>query len=137
MKVVGLPLSFLDQDWVHGLLNHVGYVDQVDTIEGSLPLQSVVRALVFIDLSRPLIAGCLPHYDDHVILIYFRYEGVFKFCKSCGCVGHSTVRCNYSQFEANRRIHNRLSEFEKSGFKVLYGLLNSQYYTNLIIGSPD
>lgn len=91
---MGLPFGFLNQDWVHAVLNHVGYVDQVDTTKDSFLLQPKVRALVLIDLSRPLISGnYLPLYDVQVIWIHFRYEEVFKFCKLCGCVGHFIVRC--------------------------------------------
>lgn len=88
-------------------------MDEVESSDYIIPSQPEVRALVFMDLSRSLVSGCyLPLYGDQVIWIYFWNEGVYKFCKTCGCVGHSTIRCTDSQFEANIRIHKRPLEFE-------------------------
>lgn len=97
MHISELPWAFLTSDWTIRLLSHVGHVEKVDHYGSGLPLQPYLRALVTIDLTQPLLPGCfLPLEDNCVIWIYFRYEGIFKFCKECGFVVTTRVGVIFS-----------------------------------------
>ena len=86
------------------ILNHVSLVESIDNNGPGLPQQPYLRAKIIVDLTRPLIPGCfLPIDGDRVSWVYFRYEGIFKFWKECGCVGHNTCRCHLSADDARRR----------------------------------
>uniref|UniRef100_A0A803MU90 Zinc knuckle CX2CX4HX4C domain-containing protein n=1 Tax=Chenopodium quinoa TaxID=63459 RepID=A0A803MU90_CHEQI len=68
-----------------------------------------------VDLSKPLIPGCYIPGEFGPIWIFFRYEGVFRFCKKCGCVGHLREFCKYSDYVAARRIHARMEALRLKG----------------------
>lgn len=96
IRVFGLPVGYLSPEWPMQALSHVGYVEYVEHDGGEFPSKPEFHASVLVDLTRPLIPGCfLPLFNDQVIWVYFRYEGVFSFCKECGCVGHYTCHCFY------------------------------------------
>lgn len=77
------------------------------------------------------------HSGDRVVWIYFRYEGVFKFCKECGCVCHNTGRCPLSAYEAQRIILRRVQEFEDNSMLILQTHEDIPLYTNMIRGLVD
>lgn len=95
VQIHNLLWRFLDSEWTVRILSHVGFVGIVEDLGPGLPAEAFLRAKLAIDLSRPLI----PNYfrspgDGQVVWVYFRYEGMFKFCKQCGCcVGHHTSQC--------------------------------------------
>lgn len=72
-----------------------------------------------------------------MVWVYFRYEGVYKFCKECGCVGHNTSRCPLSAYEAQNMIGARLRELEEHGMTVLQTQEDVPLYTNQIRGLID
>lgn len=138
VRIYDLPWVYLTPDWTTRLLNHVGYVEKLDNYGASLPLQPYLRALVSMDLTQPLIPGCyLPLEDNTVSWAYFRYEGIYKFCKECGCVGHNTGRCNLSAYDANRILQRRVRAFEEDGMTVLRNGEGIPLYTNMIRGLFD
>lgn len=85
------------------------------------------------DLYRPLIPGCFVPLDDNwVSWVYFRYEGIYRFYKECGCVGHNTGRCNLAAYDAQRIIQRHLHEFEEAGMAILRTEEGIPLYINLI-----
>lgn len=91
-----------------------------------------------VDLSQPLISGCfLPLEDDRVSWVYFRYEGIYKFCKECGCVCHNTSRCNLSAYDAHRMIQRRVRDLEDKGMLIIRTNEGIPFYTNMIQGLHD
>ena len=138
LRVSDFPWAFLTMEWIVRLLSHVGHVEKVDHYGVGLPLQPYLRALVSIDLTIPLIPGCfLPLEDRQVTWVYFRYEGIFKFCKECGCVGHNTGRCNLSAYDAHRILQRRVQDLEDDGMTVLRTSAGIPLYTNMIRGLQD
>lgn len=61
----------------------MGYIEEIVHANPDLPSPPEIRAKMMIDLSLPLITGCyLPLYDNQVVWVYFRYEGIFVSAKS-------------------------------------------------------
>lgn len=91
VRIQDLPWAYLNSDWTMRILSHVGLVETIDHDKQGLLHQPFLRARIIFDITKPLIPGCfLPLEGDWVAWIYFRYEGIYKFCKECGCVGHNT-----------------------------------------------
>lgn len=85
VRVQDLPWKFLESAWTVRLLNHIGYVEAIDNYGSGLPLDPYLRARVVLDLTKPLVPGCfVPLEGNRVAWVYFRYEGIFCFCKECG-----------------------------------------------------
>ena len=138
IRVQDLPWRFLEADWTLRLLSHIGHVEAIDNYGAGLPLDPFLRARVLVDLSRPLIPGCFVPLDEgRVSWVYFRYEGIYRFCKECGCVGHNTGRCNLSAYDAHRITQRRIREFEEQGMAVLRAAEGIHLYTNMIRGLND
>lgn len=138
IRVCGLPMDYLDQDWALEALRHVGYVEQLDHDDQIYREEPEFRAKVRLDLSQTLVpGGYIPLGGSQAAWVYFRYEGVFKFCKNCGIVGHYTSNCLISEYRANRWLRSRLEGLEASGFRVLYGPPDLPFYSNMIEGSRD
>lgn len=96
------------------------------------------RARMLVDRSQPLISGCyLPLYGNEMVWIYFRYEGVFNFCKTCGRVGHYTLGCPDSDEDAQRKIRHRIQCLEAQGQHVLYGHVTQDFCSNMIEALPN
>lgn len=75
VRVSGLPFAYLTPEWAVQTLKHVDHVLDLDFNGDRVPLETDFRACL-------LIPGCfLPLDGGQVVWIYFRYEGVFKFCK--------------------------------------------------------
>uniref|UniRef100_A0A803ME52 Zinc knuckle CX2CX4HX4C domain-containing protein n=1 Tax=Chenopodium quinoa TaxID=63459 RepID=A0A803ME52_CHEQI len=122
--------------WERRIFVHIDYLDTLEP--GRLPERAELRACMVVDFTQPLIPGCfIPVQGDRVIWVYFRYEGVFRFCKRCSCVGHSTRNCNLRSDVAARRLLRRLGAVERDGLRVLHGPLDYPYYTNYVRGLPD
>ncbi|XWS61231.1 hypothetical protein CRYUN_Cryun07bG0108100 [Craigia yunnanensis] len=50
-----------------------------------------MRLKVWINPHAPLIAGCMLRMDDRVMhWVDFHYERVYKVCRRCGIIGHSS-----------------------------------------------
>lgn len=138
VRVCGLPLDFLDREWALEALRHVGYVEELDEEDYAYHDEPEYRAKVRLDLSQPLIPGCyIPLGGNQAAWVYFRYEGVFKFCKRCGVVGHFTCNCTLTEYRASRWIKHRLEGLESSGFRILYGPPDLPFYTNMVQGLLD
>uniref|UniRef100_A0A803MWP5 CCHC-type domain-containing protein n=1 Tax=Chenopodium quinoa TaxID=63459 RepID=A0A803MWP5_CHEQI len=139
VRVYGSPLEFLTEAWARRIFCHLGYLDELELIaNGRLPNRSELRARMIIDITQPLILGCyIPIEGDRVIWVYFRYEGVFRFCKRCGRIGHNISNCNLCAEVGARHLSRRLTVVERDGLRVLHGPLGYPYYTNYIHGLPD
>lgn len=120
VRIHDLPWGYLNTEWTVRISNHVGLVDVIDSEGRGMPQQPFLRARLVLDITKPLIPGCfLPLDEERVAWVYFRYEGIFKFCKECGCVGHNTGRCPLSAYDARRIISSRLQDLEHHGMTVL------------------
>ena len=138
VRVHDLPWDYLNTDWTVRILSHVGLIEAIENHGSGIPQQPYLRAKLIVDLTLPLIPGCfLPLEGNRVSWVYFRYEGIYKFCKECGCVGHNTGRCTLSAFDAQRIIQRRVHGFENNGMTVLQTQSGIPLYTNLIRGLPD
>ncbi|KNA24931.1 hypothetical protein SOVF_011120 [Spinacia oleracea] len=138
VRVHGLPLPYLTEGWVRQIFEQVGYVDIVEDVNDNRSLNSELRAKVLVDISQPLLPGCyIPLEGDREQWVYLKYEGVFRFCKKCGCAGHSTSRCLMDEGVAERRIQSRIQGMEGSGLRVLFGPTDYPVYTNNIEGLAD
>ncbi|XP_074304564.1 uncharacterized protein LOC141639305 [Silene latifolia] len=85
IRVHHLPLQLLNTSVAAFLLSHVGDICEEESYPSLLPPRSFVRVKVWVDLSKPLILGCyLSLNDKEHLWIGFSYEGVFRFCKTCG-----------------------------------------------------
>lgn len=136
--VTGLPLGRLDPEWALQCFKHVGFVEKLDFQGNGLPDELEFRAKVYFDLSKPLIPGCfVPLQEGQAVWVYFRYEGVFKFCKKCGLVGHYTSNCRAMDYEAYTRITSRLQRLEFAAFTTIFGPTNIPLYSNKIEGLAD
>lgn len=138
VRIQDLPWGYLNTEWTVGILSHVGLVEAIDGDNLGLPHQPFLRASLVFNITKPLIPGCfLPLEGNSVVWIYFRYEGVFKFCKECGCIGYNTGRCPLSAYEAQRLISNHVQSLEESRMVVLRSNEGIPLYTNLIRGLID
>lgn len=63
-------------------LKPCGLVEAIDGENQGLPHKPYLRARLVFDITKPLIPGCFLLIEgNRVAWIYFRYEGIFKFCK--------------------------------------------------------
>uniref|UniRef100_A0A803N8R1 DUF4283 domain-containing protein n=1 Tax=Chenopodium quinoa TaxID=63459 RepID=A0A803N8R1_CHEQI len=137
VRVYGLPFGLLDLEWAFETLKLVGVVETLDYDGDGLPEEPEFRGQLLVDLSKPLIPGCFVPGEFDPLWVYFRYEGVFLFCKKCGVVGHDKEFCHFSDYVAARRVHARLEEFEAQGYTVLFNPNNRPLYTNMIEGTQE
>lgn len=138
IRVVGLPLGLLDPEWALKCLNLIGYVELMEQNGDVLPSTPEFRAKVWLDLTKPLIPGCfVPVPGGQLVWVYFCYEGIYKFCKKCGLVGHYTCNCDYSAYHAFRLINDRMEGFESAGLSVIHGPMETPLYSNMIEGLSD
>lgn len=138
VRVHGMPLSHLDVEWGVKALRHVGIAVRIDGGYQEVPGEPDIRVQLLIDVSKPLIPGCfLPLSSDCVMWVYFRYEGVFKFCKKCGSIGHYTCNCSMTDYDASRFIGSYFDSLEARGLTIMHGAVNQPFHTNLIEGLTD
>ncbi|KAL2897618.1 Pyruvate dehydrogenase phosphatase regulatory subunit mitochondrial [Bienertia sinuspersici] len=129
VRISGLPFGYLDTQWAQNIISHDGFVETVQGLPYVLPTNPEIRTLVWVDTTIPLIPGCyLPLFDNRIVWVYFHYEGVFRFCKQCGKIGHATASCRLSP--AFHIINNRIQSLEREGFHVLRGPSDLPLYTN-------
>lgn len=87
------------------------------------------------NLSLPLIAGCyFPTYDNRATWVRFKYEGIYRFCKKCGFVGHGQDTCAKEQDEVTFHLERRFRKLHESGARVLFGPTDVPLYSNTIRG---
>ncbi|XP_074310242.1 uncharacterized protein LOC141646048 [Silene latifolia] len=137
IRVKHLPFHLMNTSVAAFLLSHVGDIYEEETYPSLLPPRNFVRVKVWIDLSKPLIPGCyLALNDREQQWISFSYEGVFRFCKTCGLVGHRISFCPSSKDAGARAIRARLDDLAARGLVVLHGPPGSPFYTTEIMGLP-
>uniref|UniRef100_A0A803MKD0 CCHC-type domain-containing protein n=1 Tax=Chenopodium quinoa TaxID=63459 RepID=A0A803MKD0_CHEQI len=138
IRVYGLLFGLLDPTWAVETLKLIGLVETLECDDDGLPHDAPeFRGQVLVDLSKPLIPGCFVLGEFDPIWVYFRYEGVFMFCKKCGMVGHFREFCHASDYVAARRIQSRMEAFEEQGLTVLYNPNNRPLYTNMVEGGNN
>lgn len=82
VRIQDLPWGYLNTDWIVRILSHVGLVEAIDGENQGLPHKPYLRVRLVFDITKPLIPGCFLIIEgNRVAWIYFRYEGIFKFCK--------------------------------------------------------
>ena len=92
-----------------------------------------MRVHVWIEPTAPLIASCMLRVDDGVMIwTKFRYKKVYKVCKRCGIIGHTTPHCPHSNLDIERMIGNQI-ELINMRFEVDIGYdLQHTLFTNKI-----
>ncbi|XP_074283125.1 uncharacterized protein LOC141607670 [Silene latifolia] len=137
IRVKHLPIPLLNTSVAAFLLSHVGDICEEETYPTLLPTRNFVRVKVWVDLSKPLIPGCyLALNDREHQWIGFSYEGVFRFCKTCGQVGHRVLFCPSGKVRGARDIQSRLDELSSRGLMVLHGPPGSSFYSPDVLGLP-
>ena len=87
----------------------MGVVTQVDWNEVMLRNLRFMRVKAWINPHAPLIAGGLLRQDDDVMIwIEFRYERVYKICRRCGTIGHSSIHCPHLNPNIERMIGEQM-----------------------------
>ncbi|XP_074313509.1 uncharacterized protein LOC141648685 [Silene latifolia] len=138
VRVLYLPFHLMHSSVAAYLLSHVGDICEEEVVNSLTPPRCFVRVKVWVDLSKPLIPGCYLEIDDRTHQwIGFSYEGVFRFCKTCGEVGHRVSFCPSGKIHGARRIRARMEELSASGLMVLHGPPGSRFYTPEIMGLPS
>ncbi|XP_074265845.1 uncharacterized protein LOC141588296 [Silene latifolia] len=137
IRVHYLPLQLLNTSVAAFLLSHVGDICEEESYPSLLPPRNFVRVKVWVDLSKPLIPGCyLALNDREHQWIGFSYEGVFRFCRTCGLLGHRVSFCPSGKVHGSRGIQARLNELTARGLQVLHGPPGSSFYSPEIFGLP-
>lgn len=95
-----------------------------------------IRDLVWVKLKTPLIPRCFFEYEEgRSVWVDFMFEGVFRFCKRCGKIGHNMIDCtvpwNHVRSEVNREI------LKASDLRIMYGREDAPLYSNKIKGVLD
>ncbi|KAL2901918.1 Arginine--tRNA ligase [Bienertia sinuspersici] len=62
VRISGLPFGYLDPQWAQNILGHVGFVETVQGFPHALPPNQEFRALVWLDVTDPLILGFSCHF---------------------------------------------------------------------------
>lgn len=135
VKVEGLPLQHSSVEVATSIMSHVGDVMGVDTATAPGSPVTCPRVKVLVNMLLPLIPVCyFPTYDNHVTWVQFKYEGIFRFCKKCGFVGHGPTTCRMPPLAGSALLERRFRKFEGRGFRVLYGPTNVPIYSNALRG---
>lgn len=136
VKVEGIPLTFHSTRVAQAMLSKMGKLMMFDEKSKIAGFKRWMRALMWVQVKKPLIPGCFFEYEEgKSVWVDFRYEGVFRFCKRCGKIGHNMVDCgtpwHHVPSEVNRAI------IEASDLRIMYGREDAPLYSNKIKGLPN
>ncbi|KAL5847186.1 hypothetical protein ACOSQ3_010710 [Xanthoceras sorbifolium] len=94
IQLYNVPLAWLNKDAGYFLGGMVGIVKEVDTGESGECADSLIRARVLVDVSKPLITGLrVKLEDDSCCLVVVCYERLPNFYYFCGRIGHLIREC--------------------------------------------
>ena len=92
-----------------------------------------MRVRVWIDPHTPLIAGGL-HRQDHGVMIWveFQYERVYKICRKCGTIGHTSTHYPYLNPDIKRMIGEQMDVLQRRfGYSIGYDFQNILFTSNI------
>ncbi|XP_019168955.1 PREDICTED: uncharacterized protein LOC109164864 [Ipomoea nil] len=92
-RLPGLPVEFFREEAIKEILRNVGTPLKLDTTTIGVQRGQFARAVVEIDLSKPLVA--VVNVEDYPQKIEF--EGLKVICFDCGEIGHRSTDCPKNQ----------------------------------------
>ncbi|KAF7810342.1 reverse transcriptase [Senna tora] len=98
VQLWGLPLEYQIPHVARKLAQIAGDIMEVDWAPVTPRNIRFMRVRVMVPINKPLVMGLLLRLDNEIhIWIRFRYERIFKFCRSCGRIGHTYPRCDWPE----------------------------------------
>ncbi|XVF45891.1 hypothetical protein PTKIN_Ptkin02bG0244200 [Pterospermum kingtungense] len=109
----GLPLEYQNPVLCLRLGQMIGEVLQLNWVEKLKRNNTCMRVRVNVRHDRPLFDGCMVQFDNGAkTWIKFHYERLYKVCKKCGIVGHTSPHCQYPKSEIERMVDERMKELQ-------------------------
>ncbi|KAK7256463.1 hypothetical protein RIF29_29914 [Crotalaria pallida] len=95
VQVRGLPLKYRTSTICQKLCSRIGSVLEAEIYVTRDSQSSIPKAVVLIDLSKPLQFGAYLDTDDYGnVWVDFKYEKLPIFCYYCGKIGHEQQGCS-------------------------------------------
>ena len=109
VQLWGVPLEYHTLDFVEYLGSIIGPVEWIDWPTGNLRNLRFLRLKVRIRTHAPHFMGFLLRLDDNnCSWIQCKYERVFRFCFSCGQIGHKADTCIHSHDQVRSAVQEQL-----------------------------
>ncbi|KAF7832321.1 Pyruvate carboxyltransferase [Senna tora] len=110
IQIWGLPLEYQIPQVARKLAQIAGDIMEVDWAPVTPRNIRFMRVRVMVPINKPLVMGLLLRLDNEIhVWIRFRYERIFKFCRSCGRIGHTYPRCDWLRDYASTVITEQMA----------------------------
>lgn len=111
VRISGIPPKHVHEEVARRALQMVGNISLVIPPIRVIGPKSFMKGLVLVDLNKPLVPGFYYDYSPSISLwVSLNYEGVFRFCKMCGRVGHNSQACSLTQHQARHVLAKRFAK---------------------------
>lgn len=118
VTVEGLPIQHSTPMVAESVLARVGNITDREELQGQFPIPRP-RVKLLVDLSVPTVPGCyFPTYGNRATWVRFKYEGILRFCKKCGFVGHGWM-FRYTQIRFKVFVQLRMFGLRSYGLVVI------------------
>ncbi|KAF1883974.1 hypothetical protein Lal_00012934 [Lupinus albus] len=109
IQVWGLPLTLRSANVAEKLCSHAGNVLEVGIYNDHCSHNSIPKAMVLIDISKPLTLGTYLDTNDYgKIWADFKYENLPTFCYYCGKIGGSNRKNIDNQYHRHHHQNQLL-----------------------------
>ncbi|OMO84704.1 hypothetical protein COLO4_21887 [Corchorus olitorius] len=122
MQIWGLPLEYLSPHSARKFGSIAGRFEGVDWPRRITRNIRFLRARVWVNPNKPLIAGSFYRRDDGVRdWVDFKYERLHRLCVHCGRIGHTRTHCTFSDLEVERDVTEQMEAIRREhGYDIGY-----------------